>query len=163
MRAWLKLTLTFYDLHFVLAMRHSIKERMTMKKETIKSKPASRFTVTNSPVKPQQTMRATSASKVIQDKTKKRNAFNTLIKTAILEKKYIFTLLVNGTIYIGLPTKLDGKRVTLKDVFISDTKLSIFASEFLLYLSESSSIAVIKTLLRNDLYKSSESSSGANS
>ena len=134
-----------------------------MKKETIKSKPSSKFAIKNLPVKPQKTMRATPARKVTQDKTKKRNALNELIKKAILEKKYIYTVLVNGTFYIGLPTKLDGKRVTLKDAFISDTKLRIRAPEFLLYLSESTSIAVIGRVTVNDSDKSSESSTGANS
>jgi hypothetical protein len=136
---------------------------MTMKKETIKSKPASKSAVKNSPAKSQKTMRATTVRKVIQDKTKKVNAFNGLIKTAILEKKYIYTVLVNGTFYIGLPTKLDGKRVTLKDAFISDTRLSIRAPEFLLYLVESTSIAVIGRVTVNYSDKSSESSTGANS
>ena len=134
-----------------------------MKKETIKSKPASKFAVKNSPVKPQKTMRATTARKVINDKTKKVNAFNGLIKTAILEKKYIYTVLVSGTFYIGLPTKLDGKRVTLKDAFMYDTRLRILAPEFLLYLSESTSIAIIRIVVRNDSRESNESSSGANS
>jgi hypothetical protein len=136
---------------------------MTMKKETIKSKPASKFAVKNSPVKPQKAMRSTTARKVIQDKTKKVNAFNGLIKTAILEKKFIYTALVNGTFYIGLPTKLDGKRVTLKDAFIYDAKLRIRSPEFLLYLSESTSIAVIRKITVNGSDMSSESSTGANS
>jgi hypothetical protein len=136
---------------------------MTMKKETIKSKPASKSAVKNSPAKSQKTMRATTVRKVIKDKTKKRNAFNSLIKTAILEKKYIYIKLVQGTIYMGLPIKLDGKRVTLKDSYISDTKQRILAPEFLLYLSEPTSIAVINILVRNASHNASESSSGANS
>ncbi len=142
----MKQTLTFYDLHFAMAMRHSIHERMFMTKETltIKSKSAielpasSNHTLTVAPI--------AAGRNTSSGKAKTGRGVMRLLEAAIIHKVNVFIQLRHGAGYRGLPTILDDGWLTLRDAEIFGTKQNMHVAELVIQVKDGSYIAHLHTV-----------------
>jgi len=140
------LTLTFYDLHFAMAMRHSIHERMFMTKETLtlKSKSASELpassnhALTGAPI--------AAGRNASSGKAKTGRGVTRQLEAAIINKVNVFIQLRHGAGYRGLPTILDDGWLTLRDAEIFGTKQNIHVAELLIQVKDGSYIAHLHTV-----------------
>ena len=141
-------------------MRHSIKERMSMTKETLTLKTKSSEDLTTPSIKAEATTSAAGGKKPNNGNAKSPKAVMRLIESAISNKAYVFIQLRHGAGYRGLPTKIDDAWLTLEDADICGTKQNMHVAELLIQVKDGSYIAHIHTSESQDPLKDFDTAAG---
>jgi hypothetical protein len=129
-----------------MAMRHSIQERMSMTKETLKLKSKSRDEL------PVASCQALAGAPIAAGrntglgKSKKGLGVTRLLEAAINYKVYVFIQLRHGAGYRGLPTMLEDGWLTIRDAEIFGTKQNMCVAELLIQVKDGSYIAHLHTV-----------------
>lgn len=129
-----------------MAMRHSIQERMSMTRETLKLKskstggliPPSNEAPTVTPV--------TAGRNSSAGKPRVGKGVTRLLEAAITHNVSVFIQLRHGAGYRGLPTMLEDGWLTIRDAEIFGTKQNIHVAELLIQIKDGSYIAHLHTV-----------------
>jgi hypothetical protein len=141
-------------------MRHSIKERMSMTKETLTLKTKSTEDLTTPSIKAEAATSVTGGKKPNNGNAKSPKAVMRLIESAISNKAYVFIQLRHGAGYRGLPTMIADSWLTLQDADIYGTKQNMHVAELLIQVKDGSYIAHIHTSESQDPLKDFDTAAG---
>jgi hypothetical protein len=141
-------------------MRHSIKERMSMTKETLTLKTKSTEDLISPSTKGKAATAVDDRKKLNKVNAKSPKAVMRLIETAIFNKAYVFIQLRHGAGYRGLPTMIDDAWLTLQDADIYGTKQNMRVAELLIQVKDGSYIAHIHTSESQDPLKDFDTATG---
>jgi hypothetical protein len=141
-------------------MRHSFKERMFMKKETLTLKSKSTGDLIAPSTKTVSPTAIKAGKSPNKGNTKSPDAVARLIQSAIANNVYIFIQMRHGAGYRGLPSMLDDYWLILKDADIYGTNQNMHVAELLIQVKDGSYIAHIHTSETKDPSKNFDAFAG---
>ena len=143
-----------------MAMRHSIQERMSMTKETLKLKSKSTGDLIAPYIQAQAVGPIAAGRNSSTGKPRSCKGVTRLLEAAISNNVSVFIQLRHGAGYQGLPTMLDDGWLTLQDAEILGTKQNRCVAELLIQVKDGSYIAHIHTSERQDPLKDFDTAAG---
>ena len=126
-----------------MAMRHSIQERMSMTKETLKLKSKSTGDLITPSIQALAVAPIAAGRNSSTGKPRSCKGVTRLLEAAISNNVSVFIQLRHGAGYQGLPTMLDDGWLTLQDAEILGTKQNRCVAELLIQVKDGSYIAHI--------------------